>query len=66
MIVAVRRFRKEHDPSIALIGAMVLSLSGVLLVASLGDHLLWTSQQGSLLLWLVIGLLAQPAQKGPA
>lgn len=66
VIVAVRRFRKEHDPSIALIGAMVLSLSGVLLVASLGDHLLWTSQQGSLLLWLVIGLLAQPAQKGPA
>ncbi len=58
VIGALRKLRETRDPSIALAQGLALSLAVVILLLSLGDHLLWTSQQGNLLLWIVIGLLA--------
>jgi O-antigen ligase len=60
IIATLRRLRETHDPSIALSEAFAVSLAVAILLFSLTDHLLWTSKQGTLLLWMTMGLLAPP------
>lgn len=58
MVAAFRRLKESHDPGITLIRVLAFALGCLVLLLSLGDHLLWTSQQGSLLVWIILGLLA--------
>ena len=60
IITTLRRLRETHDPTIALSEAFAVSLAVAVLMFSLTDHLLWTSKQGMLLLWMTMGLLAPP------
>lgn len=53
-----RRVLTMHDSVIQLASVCLLAFTTGVLFFSLGDHFLLTSQQGRLLLWFTLGLLA--------
>ena len=58
VIATWRRVVSMHDPGVQLISVCLLAYVTSLLLLSSFDHLLWTSQQGRLILWFTLGLLA--------
>lgn len=53
-----RRVVSMHDPVVQLASLCLLAFVTGVLFFSLGDHFLLTSQQGRLMLWFTLGLLA--------
>jgi O-antigen ligase len=58
VIATWRRVALLHDPSVQLANLCLLAAITAILLFSSFDHFLWTSQQGRMLLWFTLGLLA--------
>lgn len=53
-----RRVINIRDPGVQLVSVCLIAFTTGILLFSTTDHFLWTTQQGWLLLWFTLGLLA--------
>ncbi|MBU1255794.1 O-antigen ligase family protein [Patescibacteria group bacterium] len=57
LFILIRQFREQKEENIKQYYLLLFLISGILII-SLFDHFFWTLQQGQLMFWLILGIIA--------